>query len=410
MKGNLFINRNFFLLWSGKIISQLGDKFYGIALAWWILKKTDSPAIMGLFMALLILPGLIIGAFAGTFVDRWNRKRILIGADILRGIFVLIVSWLSLVGMMEIWHVLAAAVVISLASAFFEPSVQAVIPQIVNEEQIPRANAMNQMVGGLCTVAGPLLGALAVSIFGFTWVFFANAVSYILSALLEGFMAITSSPDQNVRNNALWQDIKDGFSFIKGRKEVVLIILVIGIAHFFLGSLMVTLPVLARELIGNGVRNLGYMEMMIGVGLIIGAILTGSKKKAVVRELHLFWFIMAFGICFLIVSGIRFVSVYSVIPYMLIMAVIGMTIAGASIFWQSLLQMKTPNNLAGRVFSISTIVGNASLPVAYGIFGVLLEKVALAPLMLFNGIGLMSLSSLMFLWSKDTKEDYKEMI
>ena len=396
MKGDLGINRNFRFLWSGRIISQLGDRFYLLALAWWILEKTNSPATMGLFMTLSILPGILVGFFSGIFIDKRNRKLILISADIIRGILVLAVAWLSMAGKLEIWHILVVAAAISIASSFFDPCVQAFIPQLVKEADLPKANSLNQMVEGLSSIAGPALGALAVSVIGFTWVFFINALSYLLSGLLEGFIFQPSlaSIDNKPMKTALIAEIKEGFSFIIGQKSMLLIISVIGIAHFFVGSLVVTLPFLAQGLQGQGVQNLGYLQMMMGVGLLLGSLI-GARQETSIYENRLLQLIMVFGVCFLAISGAQFLGAASIAIYMAITTAFGIVIAVASIFWQSLLQIKTPNNMAGRIFSISNIVGSTSLPIAYSVFGIILEKSPISITMLFCGLGLIALGGLM---------------
>lgn len=113
MNNKVFINKNFLALWFGKVISQLGDKFYAIALAWWVLQKTNSPGIMGFFLLISVLPGLIFGFFAGA--------------------------------------------AISFVTAFFDPAIQAIIPQVVPKERLNEANSMSQMVNGICTVLGLFL-------------------------------------------------------------------------------------------------------------------------------------------------------------------------------------------------------------------------------------------------------------
>lgn len=89
---NRFINRNFSLMWVGKTISLLGDKFYAIALAWWVLESTGSAALMSFVMALSIFPGIVCGIVSGPFVDRWSRKAILVAADAIRAIAVSLVA------------------------------------------------------------------------------------------------------------------------------------------------------------------------------------------------------------------------------------------------------------------------------------------------------------------------------
>jgi D-alanyl-D-alanine dipeptidase len=147
MKTKLLINRNFAFLWIGKITSQIGDKFYAIALAWWILQKTDSPGIMGCFLAVSAIPCLVLGFFAGALVDRLNRKNVLIVTDILRGSLTLSVVILSFLKVLEIWHVFVIGAGLSLITAFFDPAIQALIPQIVDKDKLKDANNQFKKLG-----------------------------------------------------------------------------------------------------------------------------------------------------------------------------------------------------------------------------------------------------------------------
>jgi len=367
------INRNFTFLWLGKIISQLGDKFYAIALAWWILQKTNSPSIMGVFLFTSVFPGVILGFFAGALVDRWKRKIILIITDIIRGCLVLTISYMALNNVLEVWHVFVIAFCLSIATAFFDPAIQAIIPEIVEKENLPKANGMSQMVGGICTVAGPMLGAIAVSLFGIAFVFLANSISYFISAVLTCFIVMNKDYRNFDEKRYLLKDICEGINFLKSQKRITLVLKVIAIAHFFLGCLMVSLPFIAKGLKGNGVKNLGVLEMMLGVGMIAGSVFLSTRWKAFINERKLIFSIMIVGLCFLVVSIAQLFRVQIVHAYMIEMFVVGVCIACASVFWQSLLQSYTPDYMAGRVFSISSLIGNISLPIAYAIFGVLLD-------------------------------------
>lgn len=366
------INRNFTLLWIGKIISQLGDKFYAIALAWWILQKTNSPSIMGLFLFTVVFPGVLLGFFAGALVDRWKRKNILIIADIIRGGLVLLISFLAINNSLETWQVFVIAFCLSIATAFFDPAIQAILPEIVEKESLPKANGMSQMVGGICTVAGPLLGAISVSLFGIAWVFLANSVSYFISAILASFIEMKKDYRNFDEKRYLWKDICEGVHFLKNQRRITLVLKIIAIAHFFLGSLMVSLPFLAKLLQGNGINNLGVLEMMLGVGMIGASLFLSIVNKAYINERKLIIAILLMGISFLLISTALFLGLNILYAYITEMCVIGACIACASVFWQWLLQSYTPDYMTGRVFSISSLIGNISLPIAYGIFGALL--------------------------------------
>lgn len=401
------INKNFTLLWIGKIVSQLGDKFYAIALAWWILQKTNSPSIMGFFLLVSVLPGILIGFFAGAFTDRWKRKNILIATDIIRGLLVLAISYLSILNILEIWHVFLIGFCLSLATAFFDPAIQSIIPQIVEKDNLVKANGMSQMVGGVCTVAGPLLGAIAVSILGLTFVFLANSISYFISAFLACFITVNNYLQKPVENTSICKEIREGISFIKNQKQITSVLIIIALAHLFIGSLTVSLPFLAKALTGNGVNNLGYLQMMLGVGLLTGSIFMSIKKKSYVNVRTLILFIIAVGFCFIVISISQYLKINTVYIYMLVLAAIGSCIAFASVFWQSLLQYYTPDHMRGRVFSISTLVGNFSIPLAYGVFGLLLNLSSISTLMAASGVCLLVLC--FFLYSQNSK-NYKEMV
>lgn len=113
------INKNFTCFWFGKIVSQFGDKFYSIAIAWWILQKTNSPMIMGFFLFTAAFPSIILGFFAGALADRWKQKNMLIVTDAIRGGLVLIIAFLAMDNALEVWHVFVIAFCLSIVTSFF---------------------------------------------------------------------------------------------------------------------------------------------------------------------------------------------------------------------------------------------------------------------------------------------------
>lgn len=160
-------------------------------------------------------------------------------------------------------------------------------------------------------------------------------------------------------------------------------------------SLRVSLPFLAKELAGNGVRNLGYLETMMGLGLILGSLYISLKHKEGIRDFFLFLFTMGVGVCYLLIGVFKAINIVKLVPYLILMLLIGAAIANASIYWQSLLQTNTPNDKAGRIFSISTMMGNISMPLAFGLFGLLLKFSSIMLLMSLSGISLVMFSILL---------------
>lgn len=380
----LFISRNYFLLWSGQLVSQIGDRFYMIALAWWLLENTGSTVTMGLFLAASTLPEMLLGPFAGGFADRWNRKVIIVTADILRGLVVLTVTLLQAQGALVVWHCFVVTVLLSLGTAFFNTTVMAVIPQVVERDELPRANALSQMVSGGATVLGPVAGAAFVSMAGYGPVFLVNALSYLVSALLEGFLRLPGG--KTMKEKKMLQSLKEGISFIVRSREVLVIILVIALVHVFFGSLSVSAPFLARSLNGNGVQNLGFLETMIGGGMVLGAVLI--HRKAALKWSSLFTAVLVAGLCFMTTGIFSSAGLKTKLPYLAVFLLIGFSVATASVYWRSLLQAQVPNEMAGRVFGVCTTVANVSLPLSFATFGALLKHFSIAVTLTGCGVGL----------------------
>ena len=387
------INRNFTLLWVGQIISQLGDRFYAIALAWWILQKTNSASIMGAFLLTTTLPSILVGFFAGALVDRWRRKTIVISTDVLRAGLVALVGYLSTIDSLAVSNVFLAGFGISLVTAFFDPALQTIIPEVVDKESLTEANGMYQMVGGLCKIAGPLLGATAIGFLGWDWVFLLNSASYFVSAFLACFLVVNSGDHRRATKEPIWKSMREGLRFIRSQRQIVFVLKIVAIAHVFVGCLTVLLPFLANGLDGVGVKNLGYLEMMIGVGLVGGSVFIGTRKKLSADERMLSSFILAMGFGFAAIGTAQYFGIRSVFVHMLLLAVVGVCIAFAAVFWQTLLQRYTPDAMRGRVFGLSSLIGNTSLPIAYGVFGMLLDVSSITVLMAASGLCLIGLSS-----------------
>ncbi len=391
MKMKIWINRNFLLLWTGQLISQLGDKFYMIALAWWILQKTHSPLSMGLYLMFSVLPELLIGPIAGVYIDLWSRKVILVLTDILRGVIILTIAALSIFGLLQVWHIYAATILISLCSAFFNPSTMSVIPQVVAKDQLTKANSMSQMTSGLTTIIGPLLGGTTVALTGYTLIFILNGSSYLVSAFLEMLLTIPYSPKEHKANKIL-SKMKEGFIYIRNKKVVFIILLALGIVHVFYGGLVVAMPFLANKLVGAGSRNLGLLEAAIGGGLIGGGIAIHRSRLSNLPGSILFYAILIMGLSISLIGLTHLIKITSLIPYVIIIFFLGTTIATASVYWRSLLQTHVPNEMTGRVFGIATTIVNISLPLSFGAFGLLLNHFSIALTLIVSGVILVFIS------------------
>jgi MFS family permease len=400
------INRNFFMLLSGQFVSQIGDKLHMIALSFWVLKTTGSSAQMGAVLAASLIPSLVIGFFSGAFIDRYNRKNIIIGTDLLRGLILALFAILFYFELINFYIILAMQMLLSVNAAFFDPAIPSVIPQIVDEKDLAAANSKHQFVNGISTIAGAFIGGVFISIFGYLWVFIANAISFLLSAFFECFIKIPPLQIVTIEKRGatgILSDLKQGYQYILSDKALLILLFMVMVIHFFVGSIEVFMPVIANAISDDGARNLGFFQTAFGVGTIIMAVILSIKNISGREKSTLFGSVFLIGMLYITASF--FTGNEAVITglYLIMIFFFGCCIICAGISFKTLLQKKVENSFAGRVFAVVGSVGNASIPGAMIVFGFLLEIYDFQSMLMISGLVLIPLSIISFILYKEAK-------
>ena len=401
------INRNFFYLLAGQFVSQIGDKFHYIALSFWILKTTGSSAKMGAVLAASLIPSLILGFFSGAFIDRYNRKIIIVGTDLLRGLIIALFALLFYLEMMNFYVILLMQALLSVNAAFFDPAIPSVIPQIVDEKDLASANSKHQFVNGFSTIAGAFLAGIFISAFGYLWVFIINAVSFIVSAGFECFIHIppTSKSALKEEQPGIFEDMKQGYHYIFSRRVLVILLFMVMIIHFFVGSIEVFMPVIAHAISENGARNFGFFQAALGLGTIIMAIVLSIKSIFGKEKTALFTSVFFIGLLYVAASFFKGNETVLTSLFLAMIFLFGCCIICAGISFKTLLQKSIDNKFAGRVFAVAGSVGNAAIPGAMIIYGVLLEKYEYQTLLMVSGLVLMLLSIISLILYKEKKDE-----
>lgn len=399
------INRNFLLLLAGQFVSQVGDKFHMIALSFWVLKTTGSSAKMGSVLAASLIPSLILGFFSGAVIDRYNRKIIIVGTDVLRGFIMAVFAVLFYFEMMNFYVILIMQTLLSVNAAFFDPAIPSVIPQIVDKKDLAAANSRHQFVNGFSTVAGAFLGGMFISVFGYLSVFVVNAVSFLVSAGFECFIhipRIKKDVGKGARSG-IWEDMKQGYLYILSKRTLVVLLFMVLVIHFFVGSMEVFMPVVADAVSAHGARNLGFFQAAFGLGTILTAVFFSIRSISGKEEAFLFGSVFFIGLLYVLASFFKGNEMMMTGLFLAMIFLFGCCIICSGISFKTLLQKSIDNSFAGRVFAVAGSVGNASIPGAMILYGFLLEKYAFQGLLLASGLVLMGLSILSFILYKEKK-------
>lgn len=398
------MNRNFKLLLGGQLVSQVGDKFHMIALALWVLDTTGSTAKMGAVLAASMIPSVLLGFFSGAVIDRYSRKLIIVGTDIIRGIVLLLFAWMMFAGQVDFYFILALQVVLSINAAFFDPTIPSVIPQIVDKSQLGRANAIHQGVYSFAMIGGAALGGIAVSTLGYVWVFALDGLSFLLSAVFESFIKIPSaSPAKDKRS--FTSDIKAGYAYLFNSRPLLVVLFMVMIIHFFVGAIEVFMPVIANTISDNGAETLGLFQAALGVGILVMSILLSRFSVSGKEKESLFSSVAVMGSIQALTWFIIPENDFALAGYTACIFLWGAAMIRAAVSFKTLLQTHVDNTYGGRVFAIASTIGNASIPAAMIMFGLLLDYIEYSNLLPISGLILATLGLIAFTLFKEERKD-----
>ncbi|CEN81102.1 MFS transporter [Paraclostridium sordellii] len=269
-------NKNFFLLWQGQMVSVLGDVFYLMALNFWMLEITGSTALMGMLSAVTMLPKIILGPFAGVFVDRWDRKKLIVLTDLVRGVIVTFVGIAGVMGFIQVWMVFIVGIISGICAAFFNPAINSSRPDIVPEDKLLKANSVTSLAQSGMDMIGNAVGGVLYVLIGAPYMFLLNGISYLFSAFTEIFITIPKVKREE-KEITFIEDFKLGIKFLNDFKVYKKMFICSSIINFFGNAGMILLIPYFKETEFLGAQKYGFAMMVLAMGMVFGSILLSIK-------------------------------------------------------------------------------------------------------------------------------------
>lgn len=361
---------NFFLLWQGQLVSALGDVVYGIALGFWVLAVTGSTALMGSLMAATSLPRIIISSFAGVFVDRGDRRKIMIAADVVRGVCIVLIGIAATTGVIRVWMVFAAGVILGICGAFFNPAAGSIIPDIVPKSQVVRASSVFEMIYTGTSIVGNTAGGFLYQLLGAPLLFLFNGISYLFSAFTEVFIQVPGIQRPSGERHFL-TDMKEGIAFVWKFRGLRYLIVMAAFLNFFAGIGHVLILPLFQRVPDLGPVKYGIAMAVLSGGVFLGMLATSLVNVPPARRLSVF---MACSIATSIAFALFPLMLIASFPVSLaLLFVSGFANAVINVFFMAIVQMTVPQDKRGKVFGFtSTVLGGLS-PISMAVGGVLAE-------------------------------------
>jgi MFS family permease len=261
----------FRLLFCSTLASSLGTLLAQIALAIDVKDRTNSGIWVGAVLVVGFLPTILVGLTLGPLIDRLERRKLMVIADLVRA-----VVFLGLVFVGSAGGIVALAFVAGLATGFFRPAVYAGIPNLVPEEDLPHANALLQSVENMSWAIGPVLGGLLTAAAGPHAAYWINAVSFLISAGLIVRIPARLLQSATALTRGHWTDLKDGFRYVLESRTLLAVLLAWGFAGLGIGSVSVSEVFLAKNTFHAGDFGYGLLFGGIGTGLVVGSFWSSS--------------------------------------------------------------------------------------------------------------------------------------
>jgi DHA3 family macrolide efflux protein-like MFS transporter len=296
--GRLFRNRNFVALWLGQTVSFIGDYFYFLAIPIMVEKLTGSALAVGLSVISSALPMLLLGPIAGVFVDRWDRKRTMVAADLMRGALVL--ACLLVKTPDQVWIYYIVGFLMSCVSRFFFPAQNAVLPLLVpDKDDLLTANGLMQIVQTAGFLVGPALAGFSIGIWGERVAFLADSATYFVSAVAIMTMAVprttTGRQVAGGQFSAVWAEMWEGVVYLFGNRTMVGVLLCLAVVQLGVGAMQVVWVPFMRRSFGLGPEGLGAVDTAQGVGMAFGGLALGFVAARVSKVKLAGWSIIFIG-------------------------------------------------------------------------------------------------------------------
>jgi DHA3 family macrolide efflux protein-like MFS transporter len=367
---------------SGQALSLFGSSLVQYAIMWHITLTTRSGVMMTLSVLFGFVPTLLLSPFAGVWADRFDRRKLIVLSDAFIALVTLALALLFASGHSSVWLLLIAQGLRSLGAALQGPAVGAIIPQIVPEEKLTRANALNGTVQSALFVVSPIAAGALLSLVPLFSIFFIDVGTAALAIVT--FLAFLKVPPHakagSPQTASYFADMKDGFRYIRDHRYLISFFVYMALLYIFVSPAAFLTPLQVARRFGPDVWRLTAIELAFSGGMTLGGVAVAASGgfKNRIHTMLAATFVM--GVCAL---SLGFLGNFW--PYLGAMAVFGLVIPNFNTPSTVLLQEHVEEAYLGRVFSVLTMLSTSVMPLAMLLFGPLAELVPIESILLATG-------------------------
>jgi MFS family permease len=268
-------NPNFRLFWSGNFLSNIGTWMQNVAQGWLVLLLTNSAFWLGVVGFAGSIPFLFFTLFGGVIADRVDKRRLLIVTQTVMMVLAFVLATLAAFKVITVWEVAVIAFLNGTAMAMNAPSYQAMVPRLVEREDLTNAIALNSAQFNMSRIVGPTLGGYAMALLGVAGNFFLNGFSFL--AVLWALMRIRYPDAKPRRHESMWASLQGGFAYVRSEPQMLILVWMTVVVSFLGIPFITFIPFFAKIQLHAGASGLGWLLACSGAGSVLAAVTIASK-------------------------------------------------------------------------------------------------------------------------------------
>ncbi|MBB2950921.1 MULTISPECIES: MFS transporter [Sphingobacterium] len=386
MEANVEINNwknKFGIIWTGQLFSILSSSIAQFSMVLWIGIETESAEALAYAAIAGLLPQILLGPFAGVFIDRWNRKWTMIGADFFVAICSAIIALFFYLDIVELWSIYILLMLRSVGSAFHAPAMKSIIPVMAPKSKLVRIAGINEIIQSISIICGPMLGAVCLLTFGMSTVMLLDVAGAIIACTSLLFVSIPHVTDIGKSAKSILQDMKGGATAILRNKGMSWLMASEVVVNFFVMPIVAVMPLMTLHYFHGSAYQVSLIEGLYGIGLLVGGVILSVWNPKLKKVTLIIFGFSGLGLVLALCGALpsSFFITYAVLT-------IGQGLA-VPLFtgpFTVLIQTQFESVYLGRVFALYGSLSQFPAIIGLLFAGFIADEIGVEKLFLFGGI------------------------
>src|SRR5579872_7433391 len=374
------VEKQFGLFWSGAFLSSIGFWIQTVGQGWQVLQLTNSALLLGMVVFAATLPNIVLSLFGGVVADRFNRRWLLVGTQVVYMSTAIILGVLTTLHIITVWQIILMALINGTFSSVGFPAWQAFVGDLVQPAQLKQGIALNSMQFNLSRVVGPAIGGLSIGVFGLAGSYYLNALSY-LAVIIPLLLMHTLRHERKEQQQGMWRGLREGLSYARQRPLLQMALLLQFTIAFLVFPYVTLLPIFARDIFHIGATGLGLLNAAAGTGALLGAILVVAISQRLENGLRSLMLLCLIGG----VTCLAFALSNSEDASLLLLILLGSCTVMSMTVTNTALQSMTPEHMRGRVLSLWVMVAFGFAPFGNLVAGWIAQSIGAPMTLAFSG-------------------------